>query len=137
MKFKYQRYPLNSGGIVFRPTIPIVLKNGTRFVFVEALIDSGADYTILPIELAGELGLKLSDKNKSACHGAGSNSFYIYSSPLKIQHILRKSGFRPIQWVANVYFAEAQPTILLGNKGFLENFRVTLNGLLKEVEIGC
>lgn len=136
MKFTYQGYPLNSGGNIFRPTIPIALKNGTRFVFVEALIDSGADYTILPIELAGELGLKLKDENKSACHGAGSNSFYIYPSPIKIKHVLRKSGFRPIQWMANVYFAEAQPTILLGNKGFLEHFRVTLNGLLKEVEIG-
>ncbi len=28
MKFKYQGYPLNSGGNVYRPTIPIILKNG-------------------------------------------------------------------------------------------------------------
>lgn len=51
--------------------------------------------------------------------------------------LLRQGGFRSIQWKTKVFFAESQPGILLGQKGFLERFKVILDGQKKEVEINA
>ena len=135
MKFKYSQYPTPEGKNIYRPSIPIIFKNGEKFIYVEAVIDSGADFTILPIEIAGELGIKLDVKSKVTFYGAGGNPFTVYPSPVQIEHILRQSGFRQIAWKAHLYFAESQPAILLGNHGFLDQFEVRLKGKTKETEI--
>lgn len=102
---------------------------------MEALIDSGADFTILPIEIAGVLSIKLDTNKKTSFEGAGGNHFIVYPSPVKIEHIIRQSGFRVIKWEAVVYFAESQPAILLGNNGFLDQVKVIFNGKDKTIEI--
>lgn len=135
MKFKYSEYTDENNIKIFRPTIPIVFKNKSKFIQTEAIIDSGADFTILPIEVAGILDIKLDRHTKATFHGAGGNPFPVYPSPINIEHILRQSGFRTINWQTKVFFAESQPAILLGHKGFLEKFRVTLDGKRREVEI--
>lgn len=135
MKFKYSEYIDDKGGKLYRPTVPIVFKNKSKFIQTEAVIDSGADFTILPIEIAGFLDIKLDGRTKTNFHGAGSNPFPVYPSPIKIEHILRQNGFRTIKWNAKIFFAESQPAILLGQKGFLEKFSVTLDGKNKVTEI--
>lgn len=135
MKFKYSEYIYPDGSKIFRPTVSIVFKNKSKFIQTEAVIDSGADFTILPIEIAGILDIKLDLRTKATFYGAGSTPFTVYASPVEIEHILRQGGFRPIKWKTKVFFAESQPGILLGQKGFLERFKVTLDGRKKEVEI--
>lgn len=135
MKFKYSEYFGSDGSKIFRPTISIIFGNKSKFIHTEAIIDSGADFTILPIEIAGVLDIKLDPRTKTTFHGAGNNSFTVYPSLVEIEHTLRQGGFRPIRWKTEVFFAESQPGILLGQKGFLEKFRVTLDGQRKETEI--
>ncbi|OIO52290.1 hypothetical protein COT40_02180 [Candidatus Peregrinibacteria bacterium CG08_land_8_20_14_0_20_41_10] len=135
MKFKYFQYPAPDSKNIYRPSIPITFKNGYRFIDVIALIDSGADFTILPLEIAGVLGIELNPQSKISFYGAGDNSFTVYPSPVKIEHILKQIGFRQIVWKTCVYFAESQSTILLGNHGFLDQFEIRLNGKKKELEI--
>lgn len=135
MIFKYSEYQEPNGGKLYRPEIPILFKNGKNFVFLGAVIDSGADYIILPIEMAGQLKLKLESKDKTEFFGAGKNPFTVYKSPSEVEYIIRKNGFRNITHKTIVYFAESQPTILLGNHGFLQKLKVILNGPKKEVEI--
>ena len=135
MKFKYSEYTGPNNTKIFRPTVSIIFKNKSKFIQTEAIIDSGADFTILPIEIAGILEIKLDMRKKTTFHGAGSNHFTVYPSPVSIEHILRKGGFRPISWKTKVFFAESQPGILLGHKGFLEKFKVTLDGKKKELQI--
>lgn len=135
MKFKYSEYTTPDKTKIFRPTVAILFKNKSKFILTEAIVDSGADFTILPIEMAGILDIKLDLRKKTTFHGAGSNPFPVYPSPKSIEHTLKQNGFRPITWKTKVYFAESQPGILLGHKGFLENFKVTLNGKRKELEI--
>lgn len=135
MKFKYSEYIAADNIKIFRPTIPIIFKNRSKLIQTEAIIDSGADFTILPIEVAGILDIKLDAHEKKVFHGAGSNPFSVYPSPVNVEHILRQGGFRTITWRKKVFFAESQPAILLGHKGFLEKFRIILDGRRKEVEI--
>lgn len=120
---------------VFRPMIPVTFRaNGENFKSY-ALIDSGADYTVLPIEIAGKLNLKISDQPRYSILGAGGSTFTIYKSPTEIEHQIEKRGFRELKWKSFVYFAESGSTILLGQNGFLSNLKVTLNGKSKQVEI--
>lgn len=135
MKFKYSEYLDEKGVKIFRPTIPIVFKINSKFIQTEAILDSGADFIILPIEMATILDIKLDINKRMNFFGAGGNSFSVYPSPEKIEHILRQNGFRTIKWSTNVFFAESQPAILLGQKGFFEHFLVTMDGKNKEVEI--
>lgn len=135
MIFKYSEYTGPNNTKIFRPTVPIVFKQNSKFINTIAIIDSGADFTILPIEIAGILDVKLDVRTKKIFYGAGSSAFTVYESPVQIEHIIRQGGFRPIKWKTKVFFAESQPAILLGQKGFLEKFKVTLDGKRKEVGI--
>ncbi len=135
MKFSYSQFPGLNSESVYRPSIPIFFKYQSYFIYTEGIIDSGADYTILPLELAGELHLELDPSTKTKFIGAGKNPFVVYPSSVKIKHMIRQSGFRNLEWESKVYFAESQPAILLGHHGFLDHFRVTLDGRKREVEI--
>lgn len=136
MKFPYFEFEtVDTRKKIYRPAVRLFFKNENKFIYSLGIIDSGADYTILPIEYAGELGLKLDVKKKTSFIGAGKNPFTVYPSPKEIQHVIRQNGFRNIEWKSIVYFAEGQPTILLGNKGFLELFKITLDGTKRELEI--
>lgn len=120
---------------VFRPMIPVTFKANNQEFKTYSLIDSGSDYNILPIEIAGILKLKLSNQFRHSILGAGGNSFSVYKSPIEIEHIIQKRGYRAVKWKSFVYFAESGSTILLGQNGFLKNFKVILNGKNREVEI--
>lgn len=135
MIFKYSEYPGLKGKSIYRPEIPILFKNGKSFIILGALIDSGADYIILPIETADSLKLKLEKRDKTEFYGAGKNPFTVYKSPKEVEYLIRQNGFRSIKAKTTVYFAESQPVILLGHHGFLQKLKVVLHGPKKEVEI--
>ena len=135
MKFSYVEFLGLAEDRVFRPMIPVTFKVNKEEFKTYSLIDSGADYSVLPIEIAGIFNFKLSDQPHYNILGAGGNSFKIYKSPIEIEHIIQKTGFRTIRWKSYVYFAESGSTILLGQNDFLNKFKVTLNGKNKEVEI--
>jgi len=120
---------------IFRPMIPITFKSKNLTFQSYALIDSGSDYTILPIEIAGKLNIKLSSKNSYEIEGAGGTIFRIYRSPSEIEYIIYQKGFRKIKNKAHVFFAESGNTLLLGQKGFLDKISIRLNSMRKEIEI--
>lgn len=135
MKFPYVEFLGLAEDRVFRPMIPITFRaNGKEFKNY-SLIDSGADYSILPIEIAGLLELDLSKQPRYSILGAGGNKFTIYKSPIEIEHVIEKRGFRDIKWKSFIYFSESGSTILLGQNGFLNMLKVKLDGKNKEVEI--
>lgn len=137
MLFKYSQYPASNqpGDFIYRPTVDIIFKYNQQFILVEALVDSGSDWTILPLEVADVLGIPVTSNNKTEFNAAGGNTFMVYQPPYMIEHILRQPGFRPFKWKSKVCFAVSQPTILLGQVGFLDRFKVTLNGIKKQLEI--
>jgi hypothetical protein len=53
------------GNLVARPKVEIRLSNGDKSLKIAMLVDSGADISFLPLEVAEILDLKLSDKKKS------------------------------------------------------------------------
>ena len=136
MKFQYSQFSVSGSRMVYRPMLEIVLKANKRFIYTHAVIDSGADCCIYPKDLADDLGITLDPKNKEEFFGAGGKKFVVFPSPVKIEHLIRKNGFRSIVWQnSKVYFANNHNIALLGMSGFLDKFRVVLNGCDKEFEI--
>lgn len=135
MIFRYSEFKDECGERFFVPFVPVFLSLNNDSVFVDALIDSGADYTILPIQLAAEFGFKLSLANRIKIQGAGGNVFQVYKSPEKLGFLIKETGFRDIKWKSFVYFAELQSTILLGQVGFFDHVDVKLSWRKKEIEI--
>jgi len=133
--FKYLQRQTSKGKNIDLPYIDVTFKNGKKIIPVMALIDSGADITILPIEIAGVLGIELNIKEKIKLHAAGGSTFPVYPSPGKVECIIEQKGFRPIVLKSKVYFAESAPTILLGHHDFLYQLKIILDGPRKEVEI--
>lgn len=135
MIFPYIEFLGLSEERVFRPMIPVSFRVGKILFKSYCLIDSGADYTVLPISLAKKFGMNLTDVPHFLIAGANGSHFTIYKSPIQIEHVIEKSGKKPLKWSSHVYFSASETTFLLGQKGFLENFKVVLNGKKRKVEI--
>lgn len=135
MKFPYVEFLGLAEDRVFRAMVPVIFKANKKEFKTYSLIDSGADYTILPIEMAGIFGISLSAQLSYKVLGAGGDNFTIYKSPIEIEQIMQKRGFRDVKYKSYVYFAESGSAILLGQNGFLNNFKVIFDGKNREVEI--
>lgn len=137
MIFPYTEYTLFDGTKISRPTLPVCIKFGrTEIPITEALVDTGADQTLLPLAFASEFGFKFDlAKDKIEWQGAGGHSFPVYKSPEAIELCINIKGFRRKYWKAKVYFTLKQPTILLGHKGFLEHFDLMFRGAKKVLEV--
>ncbi len=119
---------------VFRPMIPLILKVNTKIFKSYALIDSGADYNFLPISIAASLGLDLSREPRYVLSAAGGKTFTVYKSPVEIDHIIKSKG-QKLRWKSFVYFSEHERNILLGESGFVNRFRVVLDGKSRNIGI--
>lgn len=112
------------------PALKVTFARGkSRITVGNALVDTGADETVLPLALAVELGFEFDlEKDKEIWHGAGNKEFIVYRSPEPIEFILETKGFKPMKWKAKVAFALEQPTVLIGRRGFLDKFHMEFRG---------
>ena len=125
-----------SQGIIHRPFLPIVLSNGDREFFVNpALVDTGADITLLPMEIAHQLGVVLDDTKPINVDSAGGGYCVALPSLHPITYVLKKKGHRPIRWTGIAYFAPRQPIVLLGQYQCLEKLTLTFDGPGRQVRV--
>ena len=79
MKFSYRKInlqnPFNSKNFILRPIIPFSIGHQGKALRFEALIDSGADFNILPIEIAKKLGITLKNCNRLSFAGVGGKYY--------------------------------------------------------------
>lgn len=69
MEFPYLRL----GNHDARPYIPVSIKFKKKSESTIALIDSGADFTFIPLDIAKKVGLKLDPKKTTIVVGVGGN----------------------------------------------------------------
>jgi gag-polyprotein putative aspartyl protease len=110
------------GGSV-RPALPIVIHSAHSRLAVRALVDSGADYSILPKSYANYLGVDLSECVEQPCTSAGgTGTVLVHPVPLEaeIQAL-------DVRFAMRSAFSEQASTILLGREDFFKQFRVTID----------
>ncbi len=136
MKFKYRQVAVDSSEaypkrkFLLRPIIPISLKYKNKGVRFEALIDSGADYTVFPGGLGRMLGLNIESGKKDYITGVSGDTITIYFH----QNIIEVGGL-PFEIFAGFADGMNQSHGILGQNGFFENFKVKFDLGKKEVEV--
>lgn len=120
---------------VFRPYLPVTLCYKSReFPIGNALVDTGADFTILPREIAHILEVELDDSKAVRVGAAGGGIFTALPSQKPLIMKIEKRGFQPVTIKGIVYFAEKQSP-LLGHRGCLEYLDLYFNGPEKTFSI--
>lgn len=125
MKFQYWTVSgvLDSRGkMIKRPMLELELtgKDGIKANAI-GLIDSGADTTMLNIQYADFLGVKLDDKNTRNILGVGNGTVPVYVSTFKFR--IKRMGDSEIE-VPAWYVDSNNVDILLGQEVFFEMFRI-------------
>jgi len=131
MQFSYVKRETDIGTL-YVPSLPISL-NG--FPLGQAMIDTGADVTILPIELQNVLGVNLDPDNALYMRSAGGGRFKAIPSADKITYSIDHSGFKSIKWKGTAFFALEQPIILLGNHECLSELKITLDAPRRVIRV--
>jgi hypothetical protein len=122
MHFRYKRVNRPDGTTVKTPSLPVTLIGEKETVETVALLDSGADISAIPKEMAEILGFDLSGEIQLA-HGIGGTARTIekrinvrvgkghenYTLNIPIKIVLDKYDFPP----------------LLGRAGFFKEFTIT------------
>ena len=117
------------GKVVARPRVEIRLSNGDNSFRIAMLVDSGADTSFIPLEVAEILDLKLSDKKRSR---SASGPFETALSIVKAELIkgTQKIPLGQIAVVIPTRKLEDEPGnldtyALLGRKEFFRKFDIT------------
>lgn len=84
--------------MICRPTLPITFQYGGMTIPVkDALVDTGADQTLLPLAFEVEFGFRFDLKRDGIeWSGAGGGKFRVFLAPEPIEFILEQRGFRRI-----------------------------------------
>lgn len=133
MKFTYRTYPPTAHypHAIYRPVVPLLLRGPKVAIRWLALVDTGSDFTLLPRQLAGALGINLDYQRLVQMTGPENSPFD--ASPANVDFELRRHG-ESIRWTGQAYFAETS-FALLGNEGFMEFFVVTFDRPCRLFEI--
>ncbi len=99
MKFPYKKFivqprPGAKSHIVSRPVIPIHLSFGTHRIAYEALVDSGADYSIFHAEIGEAIGLNVRKGKSVRFAGVSGISQEGFRHPVQLQ--VRNREFQTI-----------------------------------------
>jgi len=141
MKFAYREYVSPFPGtsdfrLILRPVITIRIVGPTADPRWDALVDTGADETLLPLSLAGLLGLELDATATSQAAGISGDHLTIRYGEVEFQI---NDGNETIRWqtiVGFVDFASADDeVIILGHGGCLDYFTALFEGEKAELEL--
>lgn len=119
-------------GRIYRPVAEVFFKHNKLNIWqsVEMLVDTGADYTLLPRFLAEQLGISLTrDCRSFETSGVGGKSKVFL---FKKKVIIKLGGLErkiPLGFLANDYIPP-----LLGRQGFFETFKVTFEKFILTFE---
>ena len=120
VKFPYENNGKGPFGQIFRPIAKVTFKSIKLPVFVDVwmIVDTGADYSILPRLFSQKLRISLErDCIKDVTHGVGGEQV-VYFVKEKIEARIGKFNRK----VPIAFFDSNEVPALLGRLGFLETF---------------
>jgi predicted aspartyl protease len=140
MKFSYREYVSQFPGstdfrLILRPVITVRIAGSKCDARWDALVDTGADETLLPLTLAQLLGVQL-DSTTSRAAGISGDELTIHYGEVTL-HI--ESQGDTVAWQTVVGFVEFgsvdDEVIVLGHGGCLDYFTARFDGENAELEL--
>ncbi len=141
MKFSYREYISQFPGtsdfrLILRPVITIGIAGTKSVARWDALVDTGADETLLPLSLASLLGVELDQEATSQAAGISGDKLTIYYGDVELQIV---DGNKTVTWKTIVGFVEFgssdDEVIVLGHGGCLDYFTASFDGENAELEL--
>jgi len=126
--YKFKKEKLTDGTLVSRPRILVVLNGKASSIEVPALIDSGADITVIPESIAMAIGISMSGEKSKLYAYRESND--VVSSSVNIT-FLGKAGRQSVNLKIPVLVSlsrkgcEDEEDIVLGIGGIFDAFDIT------------
>ncbi|MGD0653297.1 MAG: aspartyl protease family protein [Thermoguttaceae bacterium] len=114
--------------VIFRPEVQIKVHGSKGSGDFLALVDTGADNTILPESIAHDLGITLIAGKGPAATAFGGQEITLSYADVKLELVHPDETLR---WLARVYFAAGdadKETLILGHQGFLDYFTAIFMG---------
>ncbi len=128
MEFEYAKIRTRAGNM-YRPAVNVTLSyKGKSFPIQEALVDTGADFVILPLSIGKALGAEPDLEAVSEISCACGNAFNSYESRYPIEIAIDHNKYVSKKWLTHVQLVDADVTVLLGHRGFLDRFNATFFG---------
>ncbi|KKP48237.1 MAG: hypothetical protein UR39_C0001G0032 [Candidatus Woesebacteria bacterium GW2011_GWA1_33_30] len=131
VKFNYEFSGKGYFGKIFRPVAKVSFKSqiGKLWSDVWMVVDTGADFTILPRYVSNDLGISLENDCilDTTVGVGGEQKIYLYKQKIKA-----KIG-KFLRQVPLAFFDSDEVPPLLGRLGFLETFDTTFLKLHKTV----
>lgn len=141
MKFAYREYVAQFPGtddfrLILRPVITIRIAGPQAAARWDALVDTGADETLLPLSLSQLLGVDLDGRPTSQAAGISGDKLTIYYGEVALQI---SSGNETVEWRDMVGFVEFEnaddEVIVLGHGACLDYFTATFDGERAELTL--
>jgi hypothetical protein len=134
MIFNYNTYvvdasPTNRIGVVRRPEVLLRVRVGKSVRSVLALVDTGADESVLPLSLAERIGAAIDTSKAVQAAGVGGQIIELLPAivDLEVTNSLDSYKWRAVVGFARFDNAEDECAIL-GHVGALEFFTATFDG---------
>lgn len=126
MKFPYRRYE-----IFYKPVVPVVFHcKGESFPY-QALIDTGADVSVIHAEIAEQLGLELESGEKFSFAGiCGDATGFLHRIDIEISDYIFKD-------IPVIFTKDINPYGfgILGHEGLFSKMKLTFELAKKQIEI--
>ncbi len=125
MNFKYKSLPRKDGPPRKTPTIPVTFFGSEDSIDIVAILDSGADISVLPLEVGEQLSLDLT-RNRSPCGGIGGEVDTAEDRVrVRISQGHENYTFEiPVKIVLDPY---STIPVLIGREGFFDKFEITFD----------
>lgn len=111
----------------YYPIIPILLRYKDKFIFTEALVDSGANTSVFHAEIAEQLDIEFKHGKKIYLGGIGGRILaYLHQVKIRITNI---------DFTCKIAFTEEMPVSLniLGRDNFFEKFLISFDEIKKQL----
>jgi predicted aspartyl protease len=115
--------------VVLRPEIPVRVHGPAGTADMLALVDTGADSSILPLSVAHELGIETTPGKGPGAMAFGGERIALSFAEVVLEVSQHETAIR---WPARLYFADfpddTEKAVILGHEGFLDYFTATFDG---------
>lgn len=143
MRFAYREYLSQITGttdyrLILRPVITIRIAGPQAEARWDALVDTGADETLLPLALAEILGVELDLDFTSQAVGTSGDQLTVQYGDVCLEI---SDGKESIAWQSTVGFVDfgspSDEVIILGHAGCLDFFTMTFDGENAQLELSA
>ncbi|KKR87358.1 hypothetical protein A2875_02745 [Candidatus Gottesmanbacteria bacterium RIFCSPHIGHO2_01_FULL_46_14] len=134
IRFPFERERSSLFGWVYRPyaVVSFWSKKWDEWLDIGMIVDSGADYTMLPRTYIAELGIDGKHETRElSTRGVGGSS--------RVYLLRRKHRIKLGRWERQIplgFIDAIDIPPLLGRQDFMETFRFTLHNHTTEIDIG-